>query len=102
MATTYDQDETQNADDSGTLVLVFTAEGQAVLEEDGVAVWMSDDDDDFQEQFGNEFLDPDSDSAEILNWLEEEGWIETEEKEEVEIETEVDGDSDSELNNNQE
>lgn len=83
------EDET---DSGGELVLVFTAEGQCVLTEDDEPVWMSDDDDDFQVEFGTEFLDPDADSKEILNWLEEEGWLDTEEKEEVIIEIEYNGD----------
>lgn len=87
--------ENDDAED-GELTLIFTAEGQAVLEEDGEPVWMSDDDDDFQVEFGNEFLDPDQDSREILNWLEEEGWIDTEEKEDVTIEIEYEDGTDSE------
>lgn len=68
------------------LVLLFTAEGGVVLEEDGEPVWMSDDDDDFLTEFDNAFLDPDEDGRKILNWLEEEGWLEDEdEKAKVEI-----------------
>lgn len=96
-----DEDDDDNDNDNqlsvgGMLTLVFTAEGQCVLEEDDEAVWMSDDDDDFQEHFGNEFLDADQDAREILNWLEEEGWIESEEKEKVAIEVEEDGDAENE------
>lgn len=102
MSTTYDQEtgdvEADEGDGTpaGKLILVFTAEGQAMLEEDGEGVWFSDDDDDFQEQFGNEFLDADQDAAEILNYLVDEGSLDEEEKADVEIETEVDGDGDDE------
>lgn len=88
-----DEDEEQTETDS-ELVLVFTAAGQCVLEEDGDTVWTSDSDDDFQEEFGSEFLDADEDGAKILNWLEEEGWLEEEEKARTEIETEVEGEED--------
>jgi hypothetical protein len=77
---------------SGALTLVFTSQGQCVLEEDDEPVWFSDDDDDFQSDFGDEFLDPDQDDKRILNWLEEEGWLEEEEKSQVDIEVETDGD----------
>lgn len=78
------------------LTLVFTAEGQAVLEEDGEPVWFSDDDDDFQIDHGEEFLDPEEDAARILNWLVKNDWVDEDEKSEVEIEIEDDGGDDSE------
>lgn len=98
---TYDQDVDgdENEDGSGSdsdsdsasrLVLVFTCTGQAVLEEDDEPVWFSDDDEDFREEFGTEFLSEDDDATKILNWLEEEGFLDPEEKPEVEIETEID------------
>lgn len=79
------------------LVLVFTTEGQAVLEEDDEPVWMSDDDDDFQIDFGDEFLEPDEDSAKIINWLVKNDWVSDDEKSEIEIEIEDDGGDDSEI-----
>lgn len=87
---------TDDEDEGGELVLIFTSNGQCALEEDGEQVWASDDDDDFQTEFGTEFLDPDEDSKRILNWLEEEGWIETDEKSQVDIDVETDGDNDDE------
>lgn len=84
------ENETDDGEETSELTLVFTANGTAVLEEDGELVWASDDDDDFQENssLGGEFLDTD-DAEEILNYLEEEGLLETEEKSEVAIETEA-------------
>jgi len=71
------------------LALVFTAEGGVVLEEDGEPVWFSDDDDDFRAEYQDAFLDPEEDGRAILNWLEEEGWLEDEdEKSRVKIESE--------------
>jgi hypothetical protein len=98
MSTTFDktgEEIESDADDeeSGELTLVFTAEGQCILEEDGEQVWASDDDDDFQVEFGNEFLSEDEDSAHILNWLVDEGWVDEGEKAEVVIETETNGDA---------
>lgn len=90
-----DEDD-DGEEDASELVLVFNAAGQCVLEEDGETVWTSDSDDDFQEEFGNEFLDADSDGARILNWLEEEGWLEEEEKASVAIETDTDVDGEEE------
>ena len=75
-------------DESCDLVLIFTSEGKAILEEEGEAVWFSDDDDDFIEVIGNEFLEAENDAAKILDYLVEEGSIEEDEKEEVEIEQE--------------
>lgn len=101
-ATTAVEDEVEDdesddeGEESGALTLVFTSSGQCVLEEDDETVWTSDSDDDFQTEFGTEFLDADTDSARILNWLEEEGWLDEEDKKEVVIETETDGDEDDE------
>lgn len=81
------EDDVEEGSDS-ELTLVFTAEGGAVLEEQGEPVWFSDADDDFQTEFQDAFLEPDQDSKAILNYLEEEGWLETEEKERVKIEVE--------------
>jgi len=97
-----EESESGSDQDSGDLALVFTAEGQCVLEEDGEPVWMSDDDDDFQEEFGNEFLDPDEDGAKILNWLMDEGFLEEEERNEIEIVTESNTDSLNEPENENE
>lgn len=96
--TTFDSDDVKlDERESGDLALVFTAEGSCVLEEDGEAVWMSDDDDDFAVEFGeNLFLEADRDCADVLNYLVDEGWLDEEEKSEVEVETEVDGDELSE------
>lgn len=86
-----DEEESENEnEDESSLVLVFTSAGQCVLEEDDETVWTSDSDDDFQEEFGSEFLDADEDGAKILNWLVDEGWIDDEEKGGVVIETEED------------
>lgn len=79
---------------AGELALIFLSTGQCVLEEDGETVWTSDNDDTFQLEFGAEFLDADSDSTKIINWLEEEGWLDEDEKEQLDIETETDGDED--------
>lgn len=84
-----DQDESEDDDESCDLVLTFTSNGNAVLEEEGEAVWFSDDDDDFRELIGNEFLEADQDSATVLNYLVEEmGIVDEEEKGEVQIEQE--------------
>ena len=94
-----DESETDDENDegsSGELTLVFTSTGQVVLEEDSEDVWFSDDDDDFQVEFGKEFLDADEDAGRILNWLVEEGWIDEDEKGNVGVETEVDDESDNE------
>jgi hypothetical protein len=105
VSTTFDEDgdvddteidDAEEDGESGELVLVFTAEGQCVLEEDGEQVWASDDDDDFQTEFENEFLSEDEDSGRVLNWLVDEGWVDEEEKGEVEIETETNGDGENE------
>lgn len=81
-----DEDE----DIGGDLVLVFSAEGQCSLEEDGEVVWMSDADDDFAETFSDDFLEAEADAGEVLDWLVDEGWLEPEEKASVAVETEVD------------
>lgn len=86
-------EEEDDGEESGELTLIFTSAGQCVLEEDSEPVWMSDADDDFQEEFGTEFLDADSDAAKILNWLEEEGWLDEDEKENVSVEVETNGDT---------
>lgn len=86
-----DEDEEDTVSD---LCLVFTAEGGCILEEDGEPVWFSDDDDDFAEQFGDDFL-TEEDSREVLNYLEEEGLIDPEEKPEVDIEQENGDDEDA-------
>lgn len=78
----------EDTDDPSTLVLIFTRDGKAILEEDDELVWASDDDDDFAETFDAELLDAD-DAEEILNYLEEAGFLEEEEKAEVEIEVEI-------------
>lgn len=69
------------------LVLVFTAGGQAVLEEDGDPVWASDDDDDFREEFGHDFLE-ESDTQAVLEYLIEEDVIDATEGPLVAIEVE--------------
>lgn len=90
--TVNDEIETEGEDDrlevGGALTLVFTAEGGCVLEEDEEPVWFSDDDDDFAEKFGNDFLTADQDAQDVLDWLEDEGYLESEEKPEVAIEEE--------------
>ena len=68
------------------LVLAFLKGGQVALEEDGEQVWSSDADDDFLEEFGDAFLDPD-DAEEIIEYLVDSGEIEEEEAEEMEIES---------------
>lgn len=83
-------------DDYASLILVFTVEGQVLLEEDGELVWASDDDDDFAVEFQDEFLDADADAKRVLEYLEEEGLVEEDEKEHVAIEQEVDGDGEDE------
>lgn len=50
------------------LTLIFTAGGQALLEEDGELVWASDDDDDFRQQFPDQFLN-ESDAPSVLSYL---------------------------------
>ena len=91
-ATIQDEDT-----DTCELVLVFTAEGQVELEEAGEMVWSSDDDDQFQQSFGDEFLEPEHDTAKILNWLMSNEWLDEEEAPEVEVEVEDDGGDESEV-----
>lgn len=81
-------DEDENEEESCELTLVFTSDGNAVLEEEGEAVWFSDDDDDFSEVIGNEFLEAEHDTAAVLNYLVEEGLVDEEEKGDVEVEQE--------------
>lgn len=50
------------------LTLVFLETGTAVLEEDDDQVWASDDDEDFQDEFGNDLLD-EEDAAKVLLYL---------------------------------
>lgn len=87
-----DQDENDEQEDDIELALIFTSEGQVILEEEGELVWASDDDDDFTETFGQEFLDADSDATDVLNYLEDQGLILEDEKGEVQIEQEMNGD----------
>jgi hypothetical protein len=81
------------------MVLVFLAGGQCVLEEDGEQVWASDDDEQFRDEFGNEFLDAD-DAEEIIGYLVDEGVIDEDEADELENNVEVEaleeGDEDDE------
>lgn len=72
---------------SGELWLVFLTGGQAIIEEDDEAVWFSDDDDAFIEEFGDSFLDPD-DAEDILAYLVDEGIITDEEADAIEIDVE--------------
>jgi hypothetical protein len=76
------------ADRSHALVLLFTADGHAILEEEGEACWFSDDDDDFATEYGDEFLSPDEDAVSILNYLEDEGYLDATEKGLVQIDEE--------------
>jgi hypothetical protein len=82
---------------STVMVLVFLTGGQCALEEDGEQVWSSDDDEDFRDEFGNEFLDAD-DAEEIIGYLVDEGLITEEEADElennIEIESLEEGDED--------
>lgn len=82
------ENDSDDEDESCELTLIFTSEGKAILEEEGEAVWFSDDDDDFSEVIGNEFLEAEYDTAKVLDYLVEEGSIEEDEKEKVEIEQE--------------
>jgi hypothetical protein len=74
-------------DDHGELVLVFTAGGQAVLEEDGDVVWSSDDDEDFQEELMIDFLS-EGDTIAVLHYLIDNDYIEEAESPDVAIEIE--------------
>lgn len=56
-----------------SLTLLFKAGGQVtLLEDDGrggeETLWASDDDEGFQEEFGNEFMDPDE-AEQVLEYL---------------------------------
>lgn len=73
--------------DTGELLLLFTAGGQAELHEDGELVWSSDSDDEWREDHEDEFIQP-SESADVLNFLVDEGWLEQSERGQVEIEVE--------------
>lgn len=83
-----DDSEDGSEDESCDLVLIFTSDGHAVLEEENEAVWFSDDDDDFRENIEDEFLEADLDAGKVLNYLVEEGLIDEDEKGNVEIEQE--------------
>ena len=82
------EDDDEDEEESGELVLIFTSAGTAVLEEDGEGVWFSDDDDDFREISGNEFLEAELDAATVLNHLVDHELIEEDEKGEVKVEQE--------------
>ncbi len=82
--------ESENPEDVETnegLWLVFLAGGQCMLEEDGEQCWCSDADDDFTEEFGDAFLDPD-DAEDILAYLVDEGHLTEDEADHIEIDVE--------------
>lgn len=83
-----EDDEDEDGDESSELTLVFTSTGTAVLEENGEGVWFSDDDDDFREVSGNEFLEAELDTAMVLNYLVDEELVEEDEKGDVKVEQE--------------
>jgi hypothetical protein len=78
----------EDTDEESELLLTFTAEGGAVLSDHDEDVWFSDDDEDFAEVFGEGFLEAEIDAEKVLNYLEEEGIIDSDEKGEVAIEQE--------------
>ena len=69
------------------LILAFLTGGQVALEENGEQVWASDDDEEFTEEFGDAFHDPD-DAEQIIEYLTDCGLIEQDEAEEIEVESE--------------
>lgn len=69
------------------LVLAFLTGGQVALEEDGEQMWSSDDDDDFIEEFGDAFHDPD-DAEEIIEYLVDCDIITQDEADDLEVESE--------------
>lgn len=76
----------------GTLVLLFRHEGTAELTEDGELVWVSDMDEEFRDQFENELLNED-DAEEVLEYLEEEDYLDSSELPDVIVEVEEPDDS---------
>lgn len=82
--------------------LLLTEYGTAILTTDsGEQVWSSDDDADFLEEFGDDFI-RDEDAEEIIEYLEEKEELTDDEAEDIEIEVrsldDTAGDSDDDDN----
>ena len=69
------------------LILAFLTGGQVALEEDGEQVWASDADDEFLEEFGDAFFDPDN-AEEIIEYLADSGIVQESEVDDIEVESE--------------
>ena len=55
--------------------LLITAEGGYILTQGGEVMWSGDDDDDFAESFGLEMAGDDEEADDVLDWLEDEGYL---------------------------
>ena len=77
-----------------SLTLVFTSNGQVALEENDEQVWSSDNDDDFKEEIGDDFLN-EEDSLRVLEYLMEQGIINEREAQLVSIDVEDDDENEN-------